>query len=539
MDFERNRVMKTALKNQHYERGTPRDDSPAGNGGGSAAGSFQQALKSVPIAVLCFAASSCMVGPNYVRPNAPAPPAFKEPPPSNFKEAAGWKQGQPLDDMNRGKWWEVFKDRQLDALEDQVATANQTLAAAEAAYRGSRAQIKVSRSQLYPTLSGGGTVVGTGSSGTSNPNFHFPATQYALMTMPTATASWVPDLWGQVRRTIENNVDIAQAQAANLANTRLSLQSALALDYFQLRGLDAQKQLLDTTTEAYQKALQLTVNRFSQGVASQVDVAQAQTQLAQTQAQSTDTQVARQQFEHAIAILIGRPPAEFSIPFSPENPTPPPIPGMLPSALLERRPDIATNERMVAAANAEVGVNYAAYYPNITLSADAGLESASLASLFTWPSRFWSLGPSLSELILDFGRRRGQIEVSQASYDQAVANYRETVLTAFQQVEDQLAALRILEQEAEQQSAAVTYAEKSLQLANYQYTGGIANYLQVISAQEIALANEVTAVQLKTRRMTAAVSLIEALGGGWDTSQLPTRKQVTPQNPRKVEKVSP
>ncbi len=524
MDFERNRVMRNRL---FIAESRVRDQ-----------GGLKKLLLTPAVAVLCFAASSCMVGPNYVRPNAPAPPAFKEPPPSNFKEAAGWKQGQPLDDMNRGKWWEVFKDRQLDALEEQVATANQTLAAAEAAYRGSRAQIKVSRSQLYPTLSGGASVIGTGSSGNSNPNLHFAATQYALMEAPTASATWVPDFWGQVRRTIENNVDLAQAQAANLANTRLSLQSTLALDYFQLRGLDAQKQLLDTTTEAYQKALQLTVNRFNQGVASQVDVAQAQTQLAQTQAQSTDTQVARQQFEHAIAILVGRPPAEFSIPFSPEIPTPPPIPGMLPSELLERRPDIANNERLVAAANAEVGVNYAAYYPNITLGASGGFESTSLLSLFTWPSRFWSLGPSLTETILDFGRRRGQIEVSEASYDQAVANYRESVLGAFQQVEDQLAALRILEQEAEQQSAAVTYAEKSLQLANYQYTGGIANYLQVISAQEIALANEVTAVQLKTRRMTAAVSLIEALGGGWDASQLPTPKQVTPQNPRKVEKAS-
>ncbi len=486
---------------------------------------------------IALGASSCMVGPKYAQPSAPAPPAFKESGPANFKEAAGWKPGEPLDNMNRGKWWEVFKDPQLNALEDQVETANQTLAGAEAAYRQSRAQIKISRSQLYPTLSGGGSVTGIGSSGNSSPE-HFGATQYALLEMPTASATWVPDFWGQVRHTIENNVDLAQAQAANLANTRLSLQSALALDYFQLRGLDAQKQLLDTTTEAYQRALQLTVNRYNQGVASQVDVAQAQTQLAQTQAQSTDTLVARQQYEHAIAILVGKAPAELAIPFTPEMPAPPPIPGMLPSELLERRPDIASNERQVAAANAEVGVNYAAYYPTITLGASGGFEGTSLVNLFTWPSRFWSLGPSLSELILDFGKRRGQIEVSEASYDQAVANYRQTVLAAFQQVEDQLAALRILEQEAEQQAGAVTYAERSLQLANAQYQGGIANYLQVISAQEIALSNEVTAVQLKTRRMTAAVSLIEALGGGWDVSQLPTPKQVTPQKPPKVEKAS-
>lgn len=494
------------------------------------------------LAVVTIAAalgtSSCLVGPKYVTPTAPATGAFKEPGPAYFKEAAGWKPGQPIDDMHKGKWWEVFGDTRLNALEEQIETTNPTLAASEAAYRGARAAITVTRSQLYPTLSGGGTVTGTGSSGNSNPNFHFPASQYAVLELPTATATWVPDLWGQVRRSIESNVDTAQASAADLENTRLSLQSTLALDYFQLRGLDAQKQLLDTTSQAYQKALQLTVNRYNQGVASQVDVAQAQTQLAQTQAQSTDTLVARQQYEHAIAILVGKPPSEFAIAFTPEIPTPPAIPGMLPSQLLERRPDVAGNERRVAAANAQIGVNVAAYYPNVTLSAGGGLEATSLLSLFTWPSRFWSLGPSLSETILDFGRRRGEVQVSEANYDQAVANYRATVLTAFQQVEDQLAALRILEVEAEQQSGAVKYAERSLDLANAQYQGGIANYLQVISAQEIALTNEVTAVQLKTRRMTASVSLIEALGGGWDAAQLPTPKEVTPRKPAKVEKVS-
>lgn len=478
--------------------------------------------------------SSCVVGPKYVQPDVPAATSYKEAGPTYFKEAPGWKQGQPSDEMHRGKWWEVFGDPFLNQLEEQIETANQSLAAEEAAYRGARAAIKVARSQYYPTLTGGGTVEGVGVSGNSSSALHSVAAQYALLEVPTAGATWEPDLWGQVRHTVEANVDTAQATAADLENTRLSLQSNLALDYFQLNGLDAQKQLLDTTTEAYQKALQLTINRYNQGIASQVDVAQAQTQLAQTQAQSTDTLVMRQQFEHAIAILIGKPPAEFSIPFTPKIPNPPAIPGVLPSQLLERRPDVAGNERRVASANATVGVNLAAYYPNVTLSASGGFESTSLLSLFTWPSRFWSLGPSLSETILDFGKRRGLVEQAEANYDQAVANYRETVLTAFQQVEDQLAALRVLEQEAEQQAGAVNFAERSLQLANAQYEGGIANYLQVISAQEIALANEVTAVQLRTRRMTASVSLIQALGGGWDASQLPTPKQVTPQKAPKV-----
>jgi NodT family efflux transporter outer membrane factor (OMF) lipoprotein len=486
------------------------------------------------VLLAALGSSSCLVGPKYVRPDAPSAASFKEPGPTYFKEAPGWKQGQPMDDMHRGKWWEIFNDPNLNALEEQIETSNPTIAAAEAQYRGSRAAISVTRSQLYPTLNGGASVVGTGTSGNSNPNSRFGASQFAVITLPTANATWTPDFWGQIRRSIEANVDFAQASAADLANTRLSLETTLALDYFLLRGLDAQKQLLDSTAEAYQKALQLTVNRYNQGVASQVDVAQAQTQLAQTQAQSTDTLVARQQFEHAIAILIGKPPSEFSIAFSPTIPNPPPVPGLLPSELLERRPDIAGNERRIAATNAQVGVNTAAYYPNITLSAGGGLESTSLLSLFTWPSRFWSLGPSLSETILDFGRRRAQIQVSEASYDQAVANYRSSVLTAFQQVEDQLSTLRVLEQEAEQQSGAVNYAERSLQLANAQYEGGITNYLQVITAQEIALQNEVVAVQLKTRRMTASVSLIEALGGGWDASQLPTPQQVTPQKPPKV-----
>jgi NodT family efflux transporter outer membrane factor (OMF) lipoprotein len=476
--------------------------------------------------------AGCVIGPKYAVPTAPQPVAWKEGLPPNFKEAPGWKLGEPKDDMHRGKWWEIFGDPQLSALEEQIDVNNQTIAGAEAQVRSARAAIRVARAALYPTLSGGVSATGNGQSGTIAGTRG--ASQYALLQVPSVSASWEPDLWGQVRQQINNAVFNAQAQAANLENVRLTIQAEVAADYFSLRGQDGQKQLLDTTTKAYEQALQLTVNRYNQGVASQVDVAQAQTQLAQTQAQATDTLVTRQQYEHAIAILIGKPPSDLTVPVAPIGVDPPVTPGMVPSMLLERRPDIANNERLVAAANANVGVAITAYYPNVTLSASAGLEGSSLLSLFTWPSRFWSLGPSLSELIFDAGKRRGQVEQAEASYDQAVATYRESVLTAFQQVEDQLAALRILDQESKQQAAAVAYAERSLQLAVNQYEGGITNYLQVITAQETALVNEVTAVQLKTRLMTSAVSLVQALGGGWDVSQLPSPADITPKKPGKV-----
>ncbi len=483
-------------------------------------------MRRLLVVAIAAASTGCIVGPNYVKPPASVAPSFKEPLPPYFKEADGWKPGEPKDDLHRGKWWELFVDPDLNALEEQIDISNQQLAAAEAQYRGSRASIRVARSGLYPTLTAGASVEGSGTSGSTGLG---GARQSALLTVPTVGASWVPDFFGGVRRSIEADVATAQATAADLETTRLLLQSELALDYFQLHGLDAEKQLLDSTETDYAKALELTMNRYNQGVASQVDVAQAQTQLAQTQAQATDTTVARQQFEHAIAILLGKPPSEFSIPVTPIKSGLPSIPGIIPSELLERRPDIAGNERRVAAANAQIGVAIAAYYPTVTLAAGGGLESSSLLSLFTWPSRFWSVGPSISELFLDGGKRRGVTEQAQANYDVTVANYRQSVLTAFQNVEDNLAALRILEQESREQAQAVGYATRSLQLANAQYQGGITTYLQVITAEEIALSNQVTEVQLKTRRMMASVSLIQALGGGWDSSQLPSPKEVTPQ----------
>jgi NodT family efflux transporter outer membrane factor (OMF) lipoprotein len=472
--------------------------------------------------------SACNIGPKYARPVTPVAPAFKEPAPPTFAEIKGWKVGEPRDNLIRGKWWEIFGDPALSALEEQIDAGSQTLAAAEAQYRASQATIRVTRAGLYPTLTGGASLTGTGVSGsTANSR---GATQSSLLVLPTVGASWVPDLWGQVRKTIAGNIDTAQASAANMANVRLALEGELALDYYQLHGLDAQKQLLDTTIKAYQNALDLTVNRYNQGVASQVDVAQAQTQLQQTTAQSTDTLVLRQQYEHAIAVLVGKPPSEFSVPVSEIKVDPPGIPFGVPSELLERRPDIAQNERIVAAANEQIGIALTAYYPTLTLGASGGLEGSSIVNLFTWPSRFWTLGPSLAETILDFGKRRGITEQAQANYDAAAANYRQTVLTAFQQVEDNLAALRVLDLEAKQQAEAIRYADRSLELANNQYQGGITAYLQVIQAQEIALSNEVTGVQLKTRRMMASVSLVQALGGGWDASELPSRQETMPKS---------
>jgi NodT family efflux transporter outer membrane factor (OMF) lipoprotein len=477
---------------------------------------------------LVLMSASCVVGPKYVRPTSPASPNFKEPVPDSYKEMAGWKTGQPRDTISRGKWWEIFGDSDLNALEEQIDVNSQTIAQAEANYRGARAAVRVARASLFPTLTTAPVVTGIQSSGNSSAaSTGFKPSAFATAQIPF-DASWDADVWGRIRKTIEANIETAQASAGDLETMRLSLQSELALDWFQLHGLDAQKKLLDDTVAAYQKALDLTNNRYNQGVASQIDVVQARTQLEQTRAQSTDTMVQRNELEHAIAIIIGKPPSTLTIPFRVSNVPPPPIPVGVPSQLLERRPDIAANERRVAAANAQVGVAQAAFYPDITLSAAGGLEGTSIVNLFTWPSRFWSLGPTVNYTLLDFGKRQGTLEQAQASYDAAVAVYRQSVLSAFQNVEDNLSTLRVLEQESLQQAAAVTAAERSLELAINQYQGGITAYLQVITAQAIALSNEQTAVQLLTKRLVACVSLIQAVGGDFNVSGLPTPQEVAP-----------
>jgi NodT family efflux transporter outer membrane factor (OMF) lipoprotein len=463
--------------------------------------------------------TACSIGPQYQRPEVRVPAAYKESPPISFKAADGWKAARPSDDLSRGQWWEVFQDPELNALEGQVDISNQTLAVAEAQLRGARAAIGVARAALFPTVTGTASVIGARQSlnrpGASNPSSATRA-DYLL----TADTSYEIDVWGRIRHNIEASISSAQTSAADLETARLSIHTELAVDYFALRGLDAQRQLLDFTITAFERALELTTNRYNAGVASQVEVLQARTQLENTRAQAIEVGVQRAQFEHAIAILLGKPPADFSIPQAPLTLLPPAIPIGLPSELLERRPDIASAERDVAAANAQIGIAQAAFYPTVTLRSIVGLESSSLTNLFSWPSALWSFGASVVEIAFDGGRRQALTEQARAAYDATVATYRQTVLTAFQGVEDALSTLRILEEEAEQQAKAVQAAEAALLLAINRYKGGITTYLEVVVVQSAALTAERVALDLLTRRMTATVLLIKALGGMW--GDLPT-----------------
>jgi NodT family efflux transporter outer membrane factor (OMF) lipoprotein len=428
---------------------------------------------------------------------------------------------QPKDHLVRGAWWEIFNDPQLNALEEQVNISNQNVAVAEAQFRQARALVQAARAAYFPTVTVGASFtrsrrsanVGGGTGATTG-----ATSDYLLL----ADASWEPDLWGRVRRTVEASKASAQASAADLESTRLLVQAELAQDYFLLRVLDGQKQLLDATVIAFQKSLELTKNRYAAGVASKGDVLLAETQLKTTQAQAIDIGVQRAQLEHAIALLVGKPASLFSIPVAPLTPFFPAVPVGVPSELLERRPDIAGAERRVAAANAQIGVAVAAYYPTVTLIASGGFESTSLSKWLTWPSRFWSVGPGISETVFDGGLRRAQTAAARAAYDGTIASYRQTVLTGFQEVEDNLAALRILEEEAKVQEEAVKAAQQSVTFTTNQYKAGTVSYLNVLVAQTIALNNEITALGIASRRMTASVLLVKALGGGWTVSALPS-----------------
>jgi NodT family efflux transporter outer membrane factor (OMF) lipoprotein len=473
--------------------------------------------------------SGCAIGPKYQVPIVQAPPVFKE--------LAGndqWKTATPGDALLKGKWWEIFNDPQLNALEELINVNNYSVKQAEAQFRQARAIILANHSSYYPVIGAGPSVNQSDRSGGTSALFQLPL-----------SASWEPDLWGRVRLAVESSVDNAQVAAADLENVRLSLQGSLASSYFSLLANDMQLALLNDTITAYDRFLTLTVNRFNGGVASKADVTLAQTQLYTTQAQATDLDVNRSQLEHAIAVLTGQAPSSLSIPRGKIVILPPAIPTAVPSQLLERRPDIAGQERLVAAANASVGIAQAAFYPTLTLSASAGLTNSSLQSLFTWASRVWSAGPSISQTFFDFGTRDARVLQSVASYDAAVAAYRQTVLTAFQQVEDNLSALRILAQESEQQAQAVAAAQQSLVLEEERYKAGTDTYLNVITTQSIALSDERNAVTLMQRRMTSAVSLILALGGGWDASTLPTPDQLRtlelgdPANTKKIAQPRP
>lgn len=420
--------------------------------------------------------------------------------------------------MHRGAWWEVYGDPVLSGLEPLVATANQNVLVAEARFRAARAAARISRADLFPTVTadlsgtaGHGSVRGARTGSGTTTTVSGTATNYSL----GADFSYEVDFWGRIRRGLQAGVATAAATAADLASAQLSMESELAADYFELRGLDAQRELILSNVEGYQRALQLTRSRHEQGVSSGVDVAQAETQLATIRVQATELEVTRAQFEHAIAVLVGRPPAGFSITPVSARVLPLPVPPTVPSRLLERRPDIAAAERRVAAANAQVGVASAAFFPSVALAASGGFQAAKVADWFTWPSRFWSLGPSLLATVFDGGRRRATKEQALANYDAAAATYRQSVLTAFQDVEDNLTAMRVLAEVQTLQAEATSAAERALSLAVARYQGGITAYLEVITAQTTALTNERAAVDLTTRRMTASVQLVRALGGSW------------------------
>jgi NodT family efflux transporter outer membrane factor (OMF) lipoprotein len=481
--------------------------------------------------------TGCSVGPDYVTPTAPAPVA-------NYKELGDWKQAQPRDDMIRGKWWEIYHDPQLNALENQVNISNQNVLQAEAQFREAAAAVKVARAAFFPTVTanpaytmsqasqsltsggGGGGGGGGGAGGSGGGQQHVAAKVTNLYDLP-AEATYMVDVWGSVRRNVEANSATAQASFANLENARLSYQATLAQDYFSLHGLDAQEQLLRTTVASYEQFLQLTTNQYNSGIVSQIDVAAAKTQLDTTKAQLINIGVQRAVYEHAIATLIGKPAPDFSLEKASLTGTPPMIPVGMPSTLLERRPDIAQAERQVASANASIGVAVAAYYPQFTLNASTGLEAIQFSELFSGPSFLWSVGPTVAQTIFDAGKIHGQVQEAQANYDSTVANYREIVLTAFQQVEDDLSGLRILEDEAAAQDLAVASAQQSLDITINEYKAGTVDYLNVITAQATALSDQLSAVTIRTNRMTTSVLLIEALGGGWDTSKLATKARVS------------
>ncbi len=470
-----------------------------------------------PVAIAALQLTGCVVGPKYHVPAVPAPPAYKE--------VGDWKPAQPNDRNLGGTWWTIFQDPQLDALELQVNVSNQNLKAAAAQYQEARAALRYNRADYYPTVTVTPSATRTRvSANRPPPNSIFNGITENDFVLPF-DVSYQADVWGRVRKNVESYREQAQASAADLATVNLSMHADLAVDYFEARSLDAEEQLLNSTVTQYEQALELTQNRYDGGIASEVEVEQARTILQTTRAEAVDVGVSRAQFEHAVAILIGKPPAEFSLPPLPLTAPPPHVPVGVPSDLLERRPDIAAAERLVASANAQIGVAKSAYYPSVFLSASGGFESSSITTLLNGPSGLWSIGLSAAETVFDVGRRRALNDQARAAYDSQLANYRQTVLTGFQQVEDNLAAVRILENEAKIQDEAVVAAQHSLDLSITRYKGGVTSYLEVITAQNAALGDEVTAVNIIGRRMANTVLLIQALGGGWDRSSLPARPE--------------
>ena len=474
----------------------------------------------------------CTVGPKYHAPTMQAPPAYKETPVQS-SNGESWNVAQPADAKLRDKWWEIFNEPELNALEEQLNINNQNIKEFFENFMAARAIVREARSQYYPTLSvapgisrsqtsGNLRTTTTGAAGTTtisgstNNNFTLPL-----------EASWAPDIWGKVRNTVRQAQYSAQMSAADLENERLTEQASLAQFYFEIRGQDMLQQIFNETVAADQKSLELTKTLYDLGIDGQIAVVQAQTTLEGAQAGATNVGIARAQYEHAIAMLIGKVASDFSVPVKPMTTAPPPIPLGVPTDILQRRPDIATAERRMAAANAQIGIAYPAYYPNLTLTGQAGFQSSAISQWFSWPSRFWSVGASVSEPLFDAGLRRATVQQDVATYNADLATYRQTVLTAFQQVEDALAQVRILSQQIVQEKAALKSAQTFLDLERGRYESGIDPYINVLVAQNTALANAQTLNALQVQEMTSAVSLIEALGGGWDRSQLPSPSQVT------------
>ena len=461
----------------------------------------------------------CTVGPDYVRPDAPVPAAYKEawkPGPL----AKGWSQSRPADAIDRGAWWSIYRDPVLDGLERQIDISNQNLKAAEAAFREAEATVAAARAQFFPMLDAEGSASRSRSSANGG-RTSFGGGSISNQFSTEMTASWVPDLWGAVRRTVESDIASAQASAATLANVRLSAQGTLATAYVELRTADELSRLLDASVKAYAKALQITKNQFAGGTTDQSAVDQAQAQLDATRAQLIAVGVTRGQLEHSIAVLIGKPPAGLTIAPTAAMLGVPLIPFEMPSALLQRRPDIAAAERDMQAANALIGVDAAAFYPTVTLSADTGVEAEMLRKLFTTSSRIWSFGSTVAQTIFDGGAHNAQVAHDEAAYDASVATYRQAVLTAFQQVEDELVAERVLAEEAVAEDSAVKAARSAEATINNQYLAGTQAYTAVIVAENTALADAQSALNIRQSRLVASVALIEALGGGWDAAQIP------------------
>jgi NodT family efflux transporter outer membrane factor (OMF) lipoprotein len=492
------------------------------------------------VVLLLLMLSGCVVGPKYHPPAADAPaPSYKESS-TQFQETEGWTVAQPADAKLRGKWWEIFNDPELNALEEQLDINNQNIKEFFENFMEARALVREARSQYFPTVTVGTSITQsrvpaniqgttTGNSGSTSAT----GLQSTLYSLPVE-ASWEPDLWGKVRNTVREAQYAAQVSAADLENERLTEQASLAEFFFEIRGQDQLQKILNDTVVADQKTFDLTRGLYETGIDDQISVVEAETTLRSAQAAATDVGIARAQFEHAIAVLLGKTPSKFSIPVKPMTVAPPPIPVGVPSELLERRPDIAAAERTMAEANAAIGIAYAAYYPNLTLSAEGGFESSSFTSWLSWPSRFWSLGPSVSETVFDAGLRRATVQQFVATYNADLASYRQTVLAGFQQVEDSLAEVRILSKEIQQEQQAVNLAQNFLKLELGRYETGVDPYLNVLVAQTTVLADEQTLNSLQVQQMTSAVALVEALGGGWDRSQLPSPRQVT-ETPAKTE----